>query len=342
VDGNDNVVELLDFGSAFDGPVDIKYNPLNNDLYYVAIFDGEVRRIRYFGQNVNRKPTAVASAQPTSGPIPLAVQFTGSSSFDPDGDPITFTWHFGNGDSSTLADPEYTYTMLGDFEAKLTVRDDQGAEDFRTIQISTENTPPRAEIIAPLDSSMYIPGQRLQMTGTASDAEDDLTALQREWVVSLHHNDHVHPGWLRVSGDSASFVPIESGPNATIFYEIQFIVTDTRGLADTAAVNVFQDIDTSVDGQPGTAIPEKFRLSAAYPNPFNPSTTIEYSLAEATNISIKIYDLLGKEVAVLVEAFKPKGEYKVVFDAGNLASGIYLYRGEANGVVKSRKIIFLK
>ena len=73
-------------------------------------------------------------------------------------------------------------------------------------------------------------------------------------------------------------------------------------------------------------LPERLDLSQNYPNPFNPQTTIDYSLAQGANVRLAIYDMMGREVEVLVNGHRPAGKHTVRFDASHLASGSYLYR----------------
>lgn len=89
--------------------------------------------------------------------------------------------------------------------------------------------------------------------------------------------------------------------------------------------------------------PLEYRLSQNYPNPFNPSTTIEFNLAKATDVSLTIYDILGREVAVLIDQEQySSGLQRVQFDASSLASGVYLYRLEAGGFIQTRKMTLIK
>jgi hypothetical protein len=90
------------------------------------------------------------------------------------------------------------------------------------------------------------------------------------------------------------------------------------------------------------AIPEYYALSQNYPNPFNPSTNIEFSIPERSNVSIKVYDIIGREIAVLVDEVKDAGSYSVNFRNSTLASGTYIYNFEANGNVLTKKMTFLK
>jgi hypothetical protein len=79
-------------------------------------------------------------------------------------------------------------------------------------------------------------------------------------------------------------------------------------------------------------IPSQFILSQNYPNPFNPSTVISYQLAVGSHVTLKVYDVLGKEVATLVNEEKPAGNYKIKFNAGSLSSGIYFYTLKATPI----------
>ncbi len=89
-------------------------------------------------------------------------------------------------------------------------------------------------------------------------------------------------------------------------------------------------------------IPSDFSLSQNYPNPFNPATTINYSIPELSNVVIKVYDVLGDEVAILVNEQKPAGSYEVQFDASKLSSGVYYYKIQAGNYIETRKMILLK
>lgn len=91
-----------------------------------------------------------------------------------------------------------------------------------------------------------------------------------------------------------------------------------------------------------TAAPSTFYLSQNYPNPFNPTTIISYSLPFRSSVSLKIYDILGREVANLVDGQKSAGNYKVEFNASNLASGIYFYSLKAGSFVATKKLVLLK
>lgn len=85
-----------------------------------------------------------------------------------------------------------------------------------------------------------------------------------------------------------------------------------------------------------------YRLFPAYPDPFNPSTNIRYSLASSGFVTLKVYDLLGEEVKTLVNKQEPAGTYEVKFDGSNLTSGVYLYKLNAGNYSVVRKFMLLK
>jgi hypothetical protein len=88
--------------------------------------------------------------------------------------------------------------------------------------------------------------------------------------------------------------------------------------------------------------PEEFLLSQNYPNPFNPTTRIQYQVSSISQVSLKVYDILGNEVATLVNEEKPAGSYEVEFNAAGLSSGIYFYKLNAGSFVQTKKMILLK
>ncbi len=92
----------------------------------------------------------------------------------------------------------------------------------------------------------------------------------------------------------------------------------------------------------GLGIPKEFALKQNFPNPFNPSTMIRYSLPENTRVRLVIYDILGKQVAELVNREEAAGNYEVKFDGSNLASGIYFYRLTTDKFTKINKMMLLK
>lgn len=91
-----------------------------------------------------------------------------------------------------------------------------------------------------------------------------------------------------------------------------------------------------------SSIPEKIHLSQNYPNPFNPSTTIRFTLNTRQKIKLQVFDVLGRRVDVLIDGILSPGRYEKTFNGKNLASGVYFYRLDAGGYVKTKKMILLR
>ena len=99
-----------------------------------------------------------------------------------------------------------------------------------------------------------------------------------------------------------------------------------------------------VDVKEQEKLPTQFKFEQNYPNPFNPTTVISYQLPIDSYVSLKVYDILGREVATIVNEYQLAGSYKTQFSASNLrlASGVYFYRIVADDFVQSKKMLLLK
>ena len=89
-------------------------------------------------------------------------------------------------------------------------------------------------------------------------------------------------------------------------------------------------------------IPSSFSLVQNYPNPFNSQTIIRFDLPKGSHVSLKVFDLLGQQVAVIVDELRPAGSHKVVFDASDLTSGVYFYRLQTGAFVQTRKLLLIR
>jgi uncharacterized delta-60 repeat protein len=107
-------------------------------------------------------------------------------------------------------------------------------------------------------------------------------------------------------------------------------------------VRYFGDGSTEVDNENNEEIPAEFSLEQNYPNPFNPTTNFEYRISNFGFVSLKVFDVLGNEVATLVNEEKPAGAYQITFNAYGLSSGVYFYKLQAGSFVKTKKMILLK
>jgi len=99
---------------------------------------------------------------------------------------------------------------------------------------------------------------------------------------------------------------------------------------------------TPVSVEQETIQPTTFSLEQNFPNPFNPSTKIKYSVPRSSQVQIKVFDVLGNEIETLVNEEKPEGKYEVEFNASRLSSGIYFYQLENESYLETKKMLYLK
>jgi len=212
-------------------------------LYYTTYAGGgQVRRIYHTA--VNGVPTAVVTADPVSGPAPLTVNFDGSGSSDPDNDPLTWLWDFGDGQTATTTGPlaSHTYSVNGSYTASLRVRDARNATSAPdTVGISAGNTAPVPTIQSPAAGSTFAVGQIITLTGSATDAQDgDLPGSSFQWTVLRHHDTHTHP-WFSGTGNNLTFTapaPEDLSATNNSYLEVRLTVTDSGGVSSTASRDV--------------------------------------------------------------------------------------------------------
>jgi glucose/arabinose dehydrogenase len=218
-------------------PVDLQTGP-GGDLFYVDFDGGTIRRIQF--TSGNQAPNAVIQATPLSGPAPLTVTFSSVGSSDPDGDPITYSWNFGDGGTSTQANPSHTYGSTGTFIAVLTVTDSKAAFSKAQVSITAGNSMPTAFIDAPGAGLQWKVGQSITFSGHATDPnEGTLPPSAFLWEIILHHcpsNCHTHAIQSFPDVTSGSF----SAPDHDIgsWIEIKLTVTDAGGLTDTKTLRL--------------------------------------------------------------------------------------------------------
>jgi hypothetical protein len=159
------------------------------------------------------------------------------------------------------------------------------------------------------------------------------------------------PGAGDTDVDSTAISKPTSGKHWSVTFQGvlgQSSVDSTTGfqfVAISAGDVKFDSLVTGIDLGPlteGGALPTVYGLSQNYPNPFNPSTRIEFALPKAGPVEVKIYNTLGQEVATLVSETMGVGNHTVVFNAGNLASGLYFYRIQAGQFTSVKKMMLVK
>jgi hypothetical protein len=148
-----------------------------------------------------------------------------------------------------------------------------------------------------------------------------------------------------VSGDTAiGYIPAQTD-STEIYYYLSASSNSGRTVSKPlVAPDGFYKfmVENSVTNQTEIFQPEEFYLSQNYPNPFNPTTKIEFRIADGGFVNLKVYDVLGNEVATLVNEVKPAGSYEVEFNAGRLSSGVYIYQLITKNYISTRKMLLLK
>ena len=121
-------------------------------------------------------------------------------------------------------------------------------------------------------------------------------------------------------------------------HDTLFIYTN-KGLSVFDTIHVF-NITTAVG--PYSTIPTSYRLEQNYPNPFNPATHFEFQVPNRDLVTLKVYDMLGREVATILNEVKPTGIYNIPWNANGLASGVYFYQLKAGAYVETKKLVLLR
>jgi hypothetical protein len=137
----------------------------------------------------------------------------------------------------------------------------------------------------------------------------------------------------------------ELSPTSNWLYSPSYVGADTVlivGWGSTILRMTSSGATTDVVEIPGQTQPSQFALGQNYPNPFNPSTTINYVLPKLSNVTLKVFDVLGREVATLVNALEEPGFKSVTFDASRLSSGTYYYHLQAGNQTETKKLLLLR
>jgi subtilisin-like proprotein convertase family protein len=117
---------------------------------------------------------------------------------------------------------------------------------------------------------------------------------------------------------------------------------ETGTLKKYCLVVHYYDLATIGIQQVSNEVPKQYSLGQNYPNPFNPTTNIKFSIPKSGNVTLKVYDILGKQVAELVNEYKTAGSYIADFNAAHLSSGVYFYRLETEGLIETKKMLLVK
>ncbi|MFI5494958.1 PQQ-dependent sugar dehydrogenase [Actinoplanes sp. NPDC051859] len=214
--GPEGALYVLDYGTGY-------FNGDENSALY---------RFDYL-PGANQAPTAVASADRTSGQPPLTVTFSSAGSADPEGSNLTYAWNFGDGTTSTAANPTKTYGSNGTFSATLTVTDPEGLTGTASVTVTVGNTAPTVRVNAPMHGSLFSYGDAVPFSITVTDPEDttiDCTKVTMTYV--LGHDSHGHQITSQPGCSGTITIPVdgEHDSAANIFAVFDAEYTDAGGL----------------------------------------------------------------------------------------------------------------
>ncbi|MEV6784056.1 ThuA domain-containing protein [Streptomyces sp. NPDC051098] len=215
--GPDGALYVLDYGTAWFGGDE------NAGLYRIENATG------------GRSPVAEASANKTSGKAPLRVAFSSAGTTDGDGDALTYAWDFGDGGTSTAANPSHTYKKNGTYTATVTAKDPTGRTGSAGVHVVVGNTAPKVTLELPVDGALFSFGDEVPFKVTVTDPEDgaagaiDCAKVKVTYI--LGHDSHGHPvtsangctGTIKTSADGGH------DPNANIFGVFDAEYTDGGG-----------------------------------------------------------------------------------------------------------------
>ncbi len=219
-----------------------------------------------------------------------------------------------------------------------------GAQVSFTTQNPFVNKRPTMNVIGDVSILHTAAEQVVNLTGISAGAGEN----QNVTVTAVAANTQLIPSLSvqYVSPQATGTLRFQNDRRQVGTTTISVTVKDDAGTANGGVdslvvsflVNVLLDTDLGED----ETTPSEFRLDQNYPNPFNPSTQISYSLPTGEHVDLAVYDMMGRRVTQLVDAFTAAGTYRVTFDAGALPSGIYMYVIKAGSMTASNKMTLIK
>jgi glucose/arabinose dehydrogenase len=263
VDHSGTPLEVNTFSATGEtgGLVAAAFDQATDQLYFIEFDNSGGTGIKRLVDTSNKPPVPVASALPHFGSAPLTVQLTGSTSYDPEGQPLTYLWNFGDGQTSTLADPVHLFTKGGApagpllRNVSLKVTDTGGENATVVIPVSLDNTPPQIAITSPVDGTYFSMTQNtlVPMTAVVSDNEFSNAQLTCSWQVTLHHDTHNHPEPPDPSCSTSAVISPVGCDGHAYSYEFTLTVSDPAGLSTSQSVFMFPGCCGATDPQSVTA-----------------------------------------------------------------------------------------
>ncbi len=278
--------------------------------------------------------------------------FTDAST-DSDGSVVSWDWDFGDGNTSTTQSPSYTYAAAGTYTVSLTVTDDMGATGSIGKSVTVSD--------GAGDGTMHIESITTAVMRSGSDRFVEASFLIHDDAgnpVASATVDGTFNGDLSGAdtgtSDAGGIALLQSDNFVGRPFDLGVCADDVTHA--TLVYDSAQNTDLGFDCSPAApsemtrsrdilrmeAVPTEFSIGQNYPNPFNPTTLIDYSVPESAYVSIIVYNMLGQEMAVLVNEVRDAGRHTVSFDASKLSNGVYLYVMETANFYVTKRMTFMK
>lgn len=291
----------------------------------------------------NRAPVLARVSSTTVGAEGTAFTFTYSATDADTADALTYSLSNIGGDSTNFGaavsqagvlswTPGYTQAGTYKFIVSVTDNGAPNLSDSDTLQVVILNANAAPVFTAEMPNQTVVYPAPVNFTYVATDLDGD--------ALTYAFNGEVPEG-ATINGTTGEFSWTPKF-NQTAIYLIKVRVGDGHGgIAETVAEITVTE-DTTVVGVEDFAVPTEYALEQNYPNPFNPTTIIRFGLPEQSNVTLKVYNLLGQEVATLLNTVKAAGWHEVNFNASSLSTGLYIYRIEATNFVSIKKMMLVK
>jgi len=299
------------------------------------------------GSPVENHPPVADAGGPYTGTVGTSVQFDGSGSSDPDGDPLTYQWNFGDGGTSTAMSPTHSYSAAGTYTVSLTVNDGQyNNTDQTTATISSEPSQNIMKIASiTLSLSVRKVGKNVFTKAVATITVTDPAGVP---VANATVNSH----WSGLTTDTDISLTNASGIATCASNEIKkgkgsFTIT-IDNVSKTGWVIDWVHSVTTASIATGTS---KQMLAAeslsTFPNPANPETMIHFELASAGAVELAVYNTLGEKVRLLTDGIRNAGQHNIRWDGKDesghyVVSGLYLIRLLSEQGSQTQKILLVK
>ena len=198
------------------------------------------------------------------------------------------------------------------------------------------------DLVGRYQSSIYYSNDSASYITDLSNYVFDFLYLDYQYVDSVLYGDSVATAFADTNAGVVYLAKYWELCGKFTFQLMKNASKSTADLIYTAWVDAGSPDPTATAVNDKQISPSSFNLSQNYPNPFNPATSIKYSVVEKGNVTLKVFDVVGRIVAELVNGEKEPGNYEITFDASKLSSGVYFYQLLSGGFFQSKKMILMK